>query len=917
MLDPRSDVTIDCERCEVERAPGDVATGFRQLTASGNVRFQGRFGDARALDIGGEGEILVLDGERRGNLEAGPNERVTLIGRSQEELPFRLTAERVDFEVGEQDELRLFAQRPELRTLGLRARAEHFTADDQRGVVLSGGVRAYGATAAQVPYTLDADEIVLVGRRAGAAAEASAEDQLDSLTASGAVDFRLSDGLRARGERLSVKRSTGLLRLEGAPASFEFGGARLETEWVEFDPVMQMLVATGRGRMQAQPQVLGALMQSAADEWSVDFLSASTRLELDSIVLAIQEPVFHTGQFQTALRASWAVLWLNRAAFEDAAHRDALVAGLQDTFKNLKDLKERPGITEVLSLCRSAQLAGLLREIYFEGPVEILSEGQLLARADAIYLDATQQRGWLARATVNLGGQFTGQRVEKLIVKADWLRLDSNGELRADRATVTSCDFDHPHMSVVTGDLRITPIAEPGKAHYHIRMEDNRVELYDTFVIPLPTIDFATDEELQPILPTLSLANSARFGTLLGFAFTRPADAVGHFFDRAVRWFGGGGEEEAPKTETPPTPGAPGAETPAPGAQTAGAPKPRSKVNAHYKVDGSYLGSRGGLLDLGLEIEKKQSYWFDLYLGLAADTGEDKGFVRVPEEDRDSVRRWLRSQAYFDRGKNAITFSYSDQSDAGVQSEYYESQFVRYERAETYLQWRRSDDVNFIQGTVKVRADGFRTDIEELPSFSGYRGRSPLLTIGGLTLLHTGDARVEYLRRREGSEPQSPFALPTTFDDTPDHGFGALDGLGNREVVRADTSQSLELPVPLGAGWKLTPFVSGRATAWSEGGGRGRPALTPAGRGRRAPGRVLLEAHGERQAAPVRALRRVPRRARARGRPGRSGRVRRARPAGHGRFRALRDARALRRDGESSLLDVDLSGPTPAVARTA
>jgi hypothetical protein len=36
-------------------------------------------------------------------------------------------------------------------------------------------------------------------------------------------------------------------------------------------------------------------------------------------------------------------------------------------------------------------------------------------------------------------------------------------------------------------------------------------------------------------------------------------------------------------------------------------------------------------------------------------------------------------------------------------------------------------------------------------------------------------------------------------------------------VLRFDTNQELDLPVPLGLGWKLTPFVSARATAWSEG----------------------------------------------------------------------------------------------------
>jgi hypothetical protein len=426
--------------------------------------------------------------------------------------------------------------------------------------------------------------------------------------------------------------------------------------------------------------------------------------------------------------------------------------------------------------------------------VEVLTENELLARADAIYLDIASQYGWLAGATVNLGDQFTGQRQEKLIVKAKWLRLGSSGSLRADRATLTSCTFDEPHVSVVTGDLRIDPVRSGGKEHYQFRLEDNRVELYDKLRIPLPTIEFATDEELKPILPTLSLANSARFGTLFGFAFTRPADKVGEVFDSIARPDGDSGK----------APGAPGA-------------KARSDVDANWKVDGSYLGSRGALLDLGLEIEAKGDYWFDLFLGLAYDSGEDKGFIRVDEDERDALRRWLRSQAFFDRGRSAWRFSYSDQSDAGVQSEFYEGQFLRYERAETYLQWTRSRGENFVQASAKVRVDPFRTDVEELPSVSLYRSRAPLASLGPVSLLHTGDVRAEYLRRRTGEEPHSPFEQGPTFGDVDPDAFGGLDGLGDREVLRLDTTQVLEVPVPLGAGWKLLPFVSARGSAWSEG----------------------------------------------------------------------------------------------------
>jgi len=809
-VDSRSDLGIDCDRFEVERTSSDLEAGFRQIAASGDVRFQGRFGGREEVDIGGDCELLVFDSDGKGVMEARPNGRVALIGRTtQRNTPYRLMAERVDFQIDEKQQLSLLAQRPELRMLGLRARAAHFTADDENGVVLSGAARLSGSTAAHVPFTLDAEEVTLVGRwqrSEDVQGEASSEDQLDALQARGQVDFHLSDSMRARGERMVVRRSNGLLRMEGTPASFEFGPTRLETEWVEFDPILQILVGTGRGR------VLSAEAQDAAGpgergSWTLDFLSASTLLELDSVVLVIQEPLFRSRQFDSALRASWAILWLNREGFQDANRRAELLGGLQTLLEEFREFPTASGPLERLSLLRSAELAGLLREVYFEGPVEVLAEGELLARADAVYLDVASQHGWLARATVNMGGQFLGQRQEKLIVKADWLRISSDASLRADRATVTSCDFDEPHVRVVTGDLKIKPTRGEGKEHYQLILKDNRIELYDTLRIPLPTIDIATDKELEPLWPTLSLADSARFGTLFSFAVTRPADNVGRVFDSIARPDAVDDEAEGPST-----PGAGEAEAPP--------PKPRrrrSDVDAHYKIDGSYLGSRGALLDLGIEIEANEDYWFDLYLGLALDSGEDRGFVRVDEDDRDSLRRWLRSQAYFDHGKSAWSFSYSDQSDAGVQSEFFESQFLRYERKENYVQWRRSENEYFAQGSAKLRVDDFRSEVDELPSLSAYRGRSPIAHIGALTLLHTGDVRAEYLRRRAGTDPHSPFDPGPDFGDDPPADFGDLDGLGEREVVRLDTTQTLELPVPLGAGWKLTPFASARGSSWSEG----------------------------------------------------------------------------------------------------
>ena len=754
------ELELDCARLEVERGEGGGQVGFRRIAATEEVRFQARGG----LELQGEGDRFEIKEDLTGTLEGGADgERVMIAGRLPSHgIPYRLTARRVDFA-----RERIEALEPEFRFAGQRARAARMVADAQ-SVVLSGGVRAAGQTQRNVPWTLGAQELVILGRAPGEEVDA----ELSTVRATGKVDFRLGHAIRARGEMLSWKGTTGLIRLEGGPALFDTPFALIESDWVEFDYLQQILVSTGPGRARSR-----TVSQGDADtktDWTLEFISSGTLLEMDSLVFALQEPVFRGERFDSVLRASWMVFWLDRELWKKLPDKDDEQDPIGKLFDSMKEVGTSSGgisLQQMLAKFRSSEISGLVREVYFEGPVELLSQDELLARADAIYLDAVAGHGWLARATVNLVGQLVGREDERLIVKADWLRLSADGTLRADRATVTSCTYDEPHVRVVTGDLRIQTLEGQGKASYRLLLKDNRIEMYDWLRIPLPRIDVATDEELEPLWPTLSIADSARFGTLFGFAFTRPAEKAGAAFNRAV------GKKE-------------------------------DRYDSHYKVDAKYLGSRGGLLDLGLEIESEENYWFDLFVGLAYDDGDDKGFIRVDEEERDDLRRWLRSHTYFENGESVFSLVYSDQSDAGVQSEFFESQFVRYEQSESYAQWRRSHEEYFVQGSVKVRADGFRTDIEELPSVSTYRSRSPILSIGDLALIHTGDARAEFLRRREGSDPASPFGLPTTFPD----------GLGNRDVLRLDTGHQVELPMALGfAGLKLTPFAGAQVTFWDEG----------------------------------------------------------------------------------------------------
>src|SRR5262249_20741422 len=159
-------------------------------------------------------------------------------------------------------------------------------------------------------------------------------DSVDALVAHGAVDFHMGGDLRVRGDKLRWRRASGLVRIEGAPASFETPFARLETQWIELDPVLQILMGTGKGKMfsleeNPPPPPQKGKPAPQGPEWTLDFLSCSSLLEMDSLVFAIQEPVFHTAQYENVMRASWAVLWLNRQAFQDSAKRQDLVSGLR------------------------------------------------------------------------------------------------------------------------------------------------------------------------------------------------------------------------------------------------------------------------------------------------------------------------------------------------------------------------------------------------------------------------------------------------------------------------------------------------------------------------------------------------------------------------------------------------------------
>lgn len=525
---------------------------------------------------------------------------------------------------------------------------------------------------------------------------------------------------------------------------------------------------------QSRPAESSTPLPPWQESWQLEGGACETLFEADSVLLVVPMPVLKSGRRE--VRATWAVFWLDR----DELSRLTPTLGGEQEFTPPDPAKRKAARARTNTLfegMRATPLAELAREAYLEGPLEYLVDGELVATASAFYLDLVDGHGWIADAMMQVNQRIFGQRVD-LRARAKWLRHSADGTLRASNAIVTTCDFESPHLYITSKDLRIKPNPDSPDAPWRLDLRENRLTLYDWFVLPLPRYTTSLDEEYRPTLDALRLGNSGRFGFSIGVKFNFPLGRLGRTLNKFL-----GGDVAASDV------------------------KQRATSNSSLSVE--LHGSRGLLFDTGLELAQPKLYWAEMYLGAVPDGGEDKGLIEVDEEDRDLVRLWYRARARYLLGETEwIDAVLSKQSDAGVQAEFWESDFLRYEQRDNYVHWRRARQETYLAGSVKWRLDDFRTDIEELPSLSWYQGRTDLASLGGSQLLWSGGFDTAFLRRKEGELGfASPFELPSVFPD----------GFGDREVLRADLNQRLELPIATDlAGLRWTPFVAARATAWSE-----------------------------------------------------------------------------------------------------
>jgi hypothetical protein len=492
--------------------------------------------------------------------------------------------------------------------------------------------------------------------------------------------------------------------------------------------------------------------------WRLGYGSFESLKDGDADVMLVQDWLYSRGNER--ISATWGVSWLSdqkryfggEGFTPVAAPSDAnLLAQLPST---LREALNSPAILNV-------------REIYLEGPVEYYVGDRRVFSADAIYLDRVDGHGWIAGARYSIKERIGGSTYV-FKVDARWLRISADGSLRSNDASITTSEFAVPSYTIETGDLRMTPTGNT-EFPWRVSMRDNKIRFGRAFALPLPPLSYLADEEGEPTFGGLKVGDEARFGTVLGIGYSRDVrEEAGEWLNRSL-----GGDPD--------------------------------DFRSRFKVDLTYLGSRGLLTDFGSRLSSPGHYRWDTDFAVVPDDDADRGLVRVPEDERDTWRVWLRSRGRFNVGPGEyVDLAISRQNDPAVQSEFFEDEYLEFEERESYLHWRRAQFNRFTSVTVSGPLDTFRTETIRAPEVRHVIERNEITRVFGAPILWRTDNRIGFLSRVEGD----PLFEPTF-----------MDGFGEVNTMRVVSDHRFELPVETGVpGLRAIPRIDAGAAGWSQDG---------------------------------------------------------------------------------------------------
>lgn len=530
--------------------------------------------------------------------------------------------------------------------------------------------------------------------------------------------------------------------------------------------------------------------------WSLECATIESRVVGDEVMITLVAPRITAGT--ESARADYLALWVDRAAW------NRFGGSLRDPGavpEPAPDVSNKPNfLAELLFEIQTEEYARYARAVYMEGGVEIARADRRSAKGSRLYIDVQNASAWLEDAELVYPLQSRGEEVP-LRVRTERFETDEEGALTAQGATLTTCDHDVPHFVVRTQLFKLEPRPD---GRWRFGAEGNVLKFEGGPKLPLPSIgNLVLDEEfgvegfeneageVTP-LRDIAIARTPRFGTVLGAAFRFDIGDVGEWVAKRI-----------------------GMDT--------------DHLRGKWDTHAQWLGSRGPLLGMGLFLREREpgndpdeDFRLDAFLGGIPDGGQDRGLVRVPESERDDLRLWgyVRSRYPIVRGE-WVDVAFASQTDAGVQPEFYEGEYLRFEQRDTFVNWRKSFGADFLAARAQKRVDDFRSQKEELPTLLAYRGERLVGTFTGAPILWGGSLEAGYYTRRQGELGRD------VFSDLP---LGADPALGNAETGRADLRQRLSLPVQTTiAGLKATPFLEARGIAWSDtladGGDGGRGAV--------------------------------------------------------------------------------------------
>ncbi len=794
-----STADVDCEDLVVDgTAQPNPVQGENPTVATTNVvaRTAVHVEYHGTSEMTGDGDLFTLDEKGLGRLSADAGKvvhaRGHLVGTA---LPYTLDADWIEFDSEHitVSKVRLKmdesakavdaaflrdAQTPEQAGPGAstavlgEVRADTMRADKHE-IFLDGSAHVEGITGQGEAWSIDAGSIRMQGDFSQA--RSLRTDQITSLETRGGFHAQLGDRLEARGDRLDGTPKH--VSIEGTPARLMMLDAEWQSARIDYE-MTNMLLSTDPGSMRSR-------VGSPGPSWSLDYESMQPFDRDDRTILVLRNPRLRTGSKQ--LFADWMLFWVDRNEWRKSGTHtmSEAVNGTELRVNEPNQNVERNPHAPVTSgtqqnpLTLPAQLLEIqsspvfrvLSEVYIEGNVEIFEQGEREARASAIYLDIIETQGWIRDGDVSIVTDVRGFK-RRIRARANWMRISPEPALRADKAEITACDFDTPHYVIETSDLRIRPKSNSNdqRVAYDVSARGNRIRFENGLRLPLPPLVFESDQEGNPLIDRFVLGNSAKYGAAVSATVNAELGPVGQATGKAL-------------------------------AHILRFPETDIRGNWHYNV--GILGSRGVLFGPGITLRAGNQFLLEMEYDVIPDRGSDIGLVPVDKDDRSLFRTWFHARARYTVADGEwFDLAVSHQSDAGIQSEFFERQYLRYEEKDTYLHWRKAKDEWYFNASAKALTED-RTDTAELPSAGAYLGRKRIAEAFDNPVYYTGRVDAGYYKRNDGdARYYAPFE----------------DGLGSRELTRIDTEHRVEMPFALGfLDARGTPYVDARGTVWSEG----------------------------------------------------------------------------------------------------